>query len=468
MSVHVAQQWTREDERNPLSIALGRRRMTHGAQQLRALCPRLRPAPGLIQAPKPPRIARQAPSSAQELPHRPPCVQDRLRQMALAACCPIPGPSSTVHPRPPGAWLRAIRRTALYQVLPSALSTSTRQLSDNNERAAAAVLDGPGCIFPVQLTLSSNGITYRQHPTRLAAAVILGLIALGANGQENVDEDVPTLSKSVKLPRPPDFQTSVVPTTTVPMVEPYTITLSPTTSLRGNPTETVTAAPTTTSLVPLQLPPSRGTYTPLTREEETTNKLLNLYFLLIAFGVIVLFIIIYLFRKRRKSKGARSLQRGQNALQQDLELGGWRIGMGGFGRWGGPAGARSAIINREEGLDERGQPPPPYTPSVRPMEASEVALQTIPPIPLSSLQVANPIPRAGFAPREGIHPEYPMPQRPPPTAEAYVDGGPRLPTYEDVASSPIQSPASPIHANDRREPIISTHASSTSPVARPS
>ena len=77
--------------------------------------------------------------------------------------------------------------------------------------------------------------------------------------------------------------------------------------------------------------------------------------------MVAAFVVVWLLRRRRKSKGARAVQRGQMALRRDLEAGGWRMGMGRWGGggtgggWGLSGGAR-----REEGLDERGEAPPPY------------------------------------------------------------------------------------------------------------
>lgn len=67
------------------------------------------------------------------------------------------------------------------------------------------------------------------------------------------------------------------------------------------------------------LPPSYDpeSYEPPTQEEETSDRLLNLYFLLLAVGVVTVFAVVWVMKRRRKSKGERAVQRGQVALRRD-------------------------------------------------------------------------------------------------------------------------------------------------------
>ena len=203
-------------------------------------------------------------------------------------------------------------------------------------------------------------------------------------------------------------------------------------------------------ITPLPLPPYK--YKPLTTEEKTSNKLLSLYFLLIAAGIVGLVSVVYCCRKRRKCKGARAAERSQNALRRDLEAGGWILG--GFGRWvgGGPpsagggagggvgggggggggggiegtgvgVGVGGAVggSRREEGLDERGLPPPPYESfegnGGADGRGGALQLSTMPPV-------------------AGGPAAYASPQVP---ARARA----RLPAYEDIASGSAPPPPLP-------------------------
>lgn len=88
------------------------------------------------------------------------------------------------------------------------------------------------------------------------------------------------------------------------------------------------------------------------------NRPFNYYFLIVAVVGLVFCIGILWFTKRRKQKAALMRFQGQRALARDVE--GWR------GRFGvGRAGGTSRSI-RQEGLDERGEAPPPYVPGSKP------------------------------------------------------------------------------------------------------
>ncbi|KAL8740200.1 MAG: hypothetical protein Q9184_008520, partial [Pyrenodesmia sp. 2 TL-2023] len=95
-----------------------------------------------------------------------------------------------------------------------------------------------------------------------------------------------------------------------------------------------------------------------------SNSILNYYFLLLALLIIILGIIYLSYTKRHRQKIARSRQSGQQALARDLE----RWGGGGGGSPWGPGRVRHPRASprqqprRDEGLDERGEAPPPYVP----------------------------------------------------------------------------------------------------------
>ena len=93
-----------------------------------------------------------------------------------------------------------------------------------------------------------------------------------------------------------------------------------------------------------------------------SSGILNYYFLLLAVFIVVIAVAYCTLVRRRRRKVARSRNNGQNALAQDLE--GWAGGRRwGHNRW------RSGGVHEpraEEGLDERGEAPPPYLPGEPP------------------------------------------------------------------------------------------------------
>lgn len=86
--------------------------------------------------------------------------------------------------------------------------------------------------------------------------------------------------------------------------------------------------------------------------DETANNLVNMYFLMLAALVILLLAGLWYWQQNRRRKRVRSAGRRRSALEQDLELP--------FGRptWLG----LSRREREEEGVDERGEAPPPYAP----------------------------------------------------------------------------------------------------------
>ena len=98
------------------------------------------------------------------------------------------------------------------------------------------------------------------------------------------------------------------------------------------------------------------------QSSDPASHAFNYYFLIIAAVVIfVSFGVLYMGR-RKKRKAALVHTRGQRALARDVE--GWRSRFG-VGR----ASAYNNTINdadAEDGLDERGEAPPPYVPGSKP------------------------------------------------------------------------------------------------------
>lgn len=97
---------------------------------------------------------------------------------------------------------------------------------------------------------------------------------------------------------------------------------------------------------------------PQSSDTPSASGLINYYFLLLAVLVVVVLVGYYFYARRRRRKIAQLRTRGQSALARDLEgWPGWHRG-----RWAG--GDRERL----EGLNERGEAPPPYMPRI-PQEA---------------------------------------------------------------------------------------------------
>ena len=95
-------------------------------------------------------------------------------------------------------------------------------------------------------------------------------------------------------------------------------------------------------------------------DDDHDNGILNYYFLLLALLIIIIGIVYLAYARRQRQKVLQSRRNGQRALARDLER--W----GGGGPWA-PGRFRLPRTSprqprREEGLDERGEAPPPYVP----------------------------------------------------------------------------------------------------------
>lgn len=100
------------------------------------------------------------------------------------------------------------------------------------------------------------------------------------------------------------------------------------------------------SLPPTFLLPSYTPYGAPTTNRPQSSAVLNYYFLLIAVFVIIVIVAYYSLVRRRRQRQAHYRSDGQSALARDLET------------WPGPR----RLVRREEGLDDRGEAPPPYVP----------------------------------------------------------------------------------------------------------
>ncbi|KAI9755205.1 MAG: hypothetical protein M1815_005143 [Lichina confinis] len=123
-----------------------------------------------------------------------------------------------------------------------------------------------------------------------------------------------------------------------------------------NTSSTTDATSTSTSRFLIPLPPGQTPPAVPTDREQRDGSLVNVYFLLIGIGVVLVVVVYYFYHKRRMRKSARAQDRGRNALARDVE--GWVSQR----RWlpGGRSTSASRTSRTEEGLNERGEAPPPY------------------------------------------------------------------------------------------------------------
>lgn len=107
------------------------------------------------------------------------------------------------------------------------------------------------------------------------------------------------------------------------------------------------------------------------------SHVFNYYFLIVAIVVVLFALCILYVGKRKKRKAALLRNNSQRALAQDVA--GFRQRFGrprpynGFG-FGLGTGDRNRQIAREEGLDERGEAPPPYIPGSKPPSLRSIDL----------------------------------------------------------------------------------------------
>ena len=134
---------------------------------------------------------------------------------------------------------------------------------------------------------------------------------------------------------------------------------SPTTfSTSTIPSSTTISTPTTTQ----SSPPSAASSSQPSSSPTEASHAFNYYFLIIAGVVIIISFCILYVGRQKKRKAALIHNRGQRALARDVE--GWRSRFG-MGR-GGLYSTNLHDTGPEEGLNERGEAPPPYVPGSKP------------------------------------------------------------------------------------------------------
>ena len=164
--------------------------------------------------------------------------------------------------------------------------------------------------------------------------------------------------------------------------------VSPSTSLPQQLTSptTTSSPPSATSASPSTLPGYAST------SSSGSGGISNYYFIIIGVGIVVLLIIFWVLVRRRTAAIARTMPRDAEAATTDQRTSRrWPMPMPALARWIPIRSDRT-----EEGLDERGEAPPPYMPG-----------QTLPPAHLEG-QVhhpvtGEPIPLAEFS---GKPPDY--------------------------------------------------------------
>ena len=124
-------------------------------------------------------------------------------------------------------------------------------------------------------------------------------------------------------------------------------------TLIANPTDGDTIlTPTSTALSAIPSATDDAAYNP---EGDGDKGILNYYFLLLAVFIIIIIIAYWSIARRRRNRLIRLRDNQQSALARDVETWpGRRRGVG--ARWRN-VGVDPTV---EEGLDERGEAPPPY------------------------------------------------------------------------------------------------------------
>ncbi|KAH7399950.1 hypothetical protein BKA64DRAFT_470051 [Cadophora sp. MPI-SDFR-AT-0126] len=170
------------------------------------------------------------------------------------------------------------------------------------------------------------------------------------------------------------------------------------TSLTQTPSTLQTQTPTsippssTSNASPSPTQSSSPSTTPIDGDNNgrNSNGMFNYYFIIVAI-VVILFVITMLYiGKRKKRKAAIMRSNSQRALAQDVEGLRNRFGMGrgamrrahagGLGTGVGD-GRGAGAVERTEGLNERGEAPPPYRPGSKPpsLRSSDgVAVREVP------------------------------------------------------------------------------------------
>jgi hypothetical protein len=174
------------------------------------------------------------------------------------------------------------------------------------------------------------------------------------------------------------------------------------------PFTTLLARVTTIDGLPNETSPSFSDSFDSEEEEQDFNdaqssdvKAFNYYFLLLAMLVLLVALFLWIIHWWRKRQRDRLRQSGQQALARDLE--GWQNAqrlMHGRYRANG-----AVLVQRDEGLNEHGEAPPPYLPKTEgAVEEVTIPLRTLsrgeaersrPPQYYESLPAHNPTPATG-------------------------------------------------------------------------
>ncbi|TKX19126.1 hypothetical protein C1H76_8660 [Elsinoe australis] len=152
------------------------------------------------------------------------------------------------------------------------------------------------------------------------------------------------------------------------------------THLTNLPTLSFPSATTTSDPTIPGLPPTTGSYgRPSTNPQDTQrDSLVNLYFVFLLLLVLAAGFLAWLYFRRRKLRLLALRTSRRDALERDLSGSGNSEGFFGLfsGGGGGATGRRRwlPVFGRGvDGLDERGEAPPPYTTKAR-EESGEVRL----------------------------------------------------------------------------------------------
>ncbi|PNS19093.1 hypothetical protein CAC42_1829 [Sphaceloma murrayae] len=158
------------------------------------------------------------------------------------------------------------------------------------------------------------------------------------------------------------------------------------THLTNLPTLSSPSASTTQDPTIPGLPPTTGAYgrPALTPEDQKRDSLVNLYFVFLLLIIVLVGLVLWIYLRRKKSRLLAARDGRRDALERDLSsrLGEDNRGEGFFSRGFFSAGARAEqgrrrwlpSFGREEGLDERGEAPPPYKPR---LSAETVVLREV-------------------------------------------------------------------------------------------
>lgn len=136
----------------------------------------------------------------------------------------------------------------------------------------------------------------------------------------------------------------------VAQTDPISVSSSPTTF----PTSTNQATP----------PPANSSPSATDNKGHVQRSVFNYYFLIVAVAVILFCAIALCIRSRKKRKAALIRSRSQRALARDVE--GFRSRFGIYRQAAYRANNNRPRSDTEEGLDERGEAPPPYVPGTKP------------------------------------------------------------------------------------------------------